>query len=127
MPWRMSSTPATICSAAIFDGRSSIRAIATSSLKSWIKVGQKSRLVLMTPAIVDFSKWLEDDDHSSIGDQVQVMARLARRKHGPRVHGFVGFCPLRQALYNDHRRRPGDKDPMSLVRAAIEAMVMRAA
>jgi predicted TIM-barrel fold metal-dependent hydrolase/tetratricopeptide (TPR) repeat protein len=84
------------------------------------KIGQKSRVVLMTPAIVDFSKWLEDDDHSSIGDQVQVMARLARRKHGPRVHGFVGFCPLRQALYNDHRRRPGDKDPMSLVRAAIE-------
>jgi predicted TIM-barrel fold metal-dependent hydrolase len=84
------------------------------------KVGQKSRAVLMTPAIVDFSKWLEDDDHSSIGDQVQVMARLARRKHGPRVHGFVGFCPLRQALYNDHRRRPGDKDPLALVRAAIE-------
>jgi predicted TIM-barrel fold metal-dependent hydrolase len=84
------------------------------------KIAQKSRVVLMTPAIVDFSKWLEDDGHSSIGDQVQAMARLARRKHGPRVHGFVGFCPLRQALYNDHRRRPGDRDPMSLVRAAIE-------
>jgi hypothetical protein len=37
------------------------------------KIGQKSRVMLMTPAIVDFSKWLEDDHHSSIGDQVQVM------------------------------------------------------
>ena len=84
------------------------------------KIGQKSRVVLMTPAIVDFSKWLEDEDQVSIGNQVEAMARLARRKNGPRVHGFVGFCPLRQALYNEHRRRPGDEDPMSVVSAAIE-------
>lgn len=81
---------------------------------------QKSRLVLMTPAIVDFSKWLEDDNHQRIEDQVEVMARIARRKEGPRVHGFVGFDPLRQALYDHQQRKPGDKDSMAVVRGAIE-------
>ena len=33
----------------------------------------------MTPAIIDFSKWLEDEDHLSIEDQVEVMPRVARR------------------------------------------------
>jgi hypothetical protein len=83
------------------------------------KVGQKSRIVLMTPAIVDFSKWLEDEDQLSIEEQVDVMARIACRREGPRVHGFVGFDPLRQALY-DHQRKPTDKDPMAVVRRAIE-------
>jgi predicted TIM-barrel fold metal-dependent hydrolase len=74
----------------------------------------------MTPAIVDFSKWLEDEDQLSIEDQVDVMARIARRKDGPRVHGFVGFDPLRQALYDHHRRSPGESDPMAVMRRAIE-------
>src|SRR5215468_2699753 len=83
------------------------------------KVGQKSRIVLMTPAIVDFSKWLEDEDQLSIEEQVDVMARIACRRDGPRVHGFVGFDPLRQALYDHHQRKPTDKDPMAVVRRAI--------
>src|SRR6267143_1418772 len=53
------------------------------------KVAQKSRIVLMTPAIVDLSKWLEDEDQLSIEEQVDVMARIACRRDGPRVHGFV--------------------------------------
>jgi hypothetical protein len=36
------------------------------------------------------------------------------------VHGFVGFDPLRQALYDHHQRKGGDKDPMAVVRRAIE-------
>jgi hypothetical protein len=83
------------------------------------KVAQKSRIVLMTPAIVDFCKWLEDDDQLGIQDQVEVMARIACRKDGPRVHGFVGFDPLRQALY-DHKASAADGDPMAIVRRAIE-------
>src|SRR5499433_4539491 len=67
------------------------------------RIGQKSRMVLMTPATVDFSKWLEDEDQLSIEEQVEVMARIACRRDGPRVHGFVGFDPLRQALYDHHR------------------------
>jgi hypothetical protein len=84
------------------------------------KTGHKSRIVLMTPAIVDFSKWLEDEDQLSIQDQVDVMARIACRRGGPRVHGFVGFDPLRQALYDHHRRSSADVDPMAIVRRAIE-------
>ena len=84
------------------------------------KMGHKSRIVLMTPAIVDFSKWLEDEDQLSIQDQVDVMTRIACRRGGPRVHGFVGFDPLRQALYDHHRRSPADMDPMAVVRRAIE-------
>jgi len=89
------------------------------------KVGQKSRVVLMTPAIVDFSKWLEDEDQLSIEEQVDVMTRVACRRDGPRVHGFVGFDPLRQALYDYHRRKAGDKDPMAVVRRAIEVHQIR--
>jgi len=48
------------------------------------------------------------------------MARIACRRDGPRVHGFVGFDPLRQALYDYHQRKPTDKDPMAVVRRAIE-------
>jgi predicted TIM-barrel fold metal-dependent hydrolase len=48
------------------------------------------------------------------------MARIACRRDGPRVHGFVGFDPLRQALYDHHQRKPTDKDPMAVVRRAIE-------
>ena len=84
------------------------------------RIGQKSRMVLMTPAIVDFSKWLEDEDQLSIEEQVDVMTRIACRRDGPRVHGFVGFDPLRQALYDHHQRKPADKDPMAVVRRAIE-------
>src|SRR6266478_4088139 len=42
------------------------------------------------------------------------------RKDGPRVHGFVGFDPLRQALYDDNRGGAPDGDPMAVVRRAIE-------
>jgi predicted TIM-barrel fold metal-dependent hydrolase len=84
------------------------------------KIGHKSRIVLMTPAIIDFTKWLEDEDQLSIQDQVDVMTRIACRRGGPRVHGFVGFDPLRQALYDHHRRSPADVDPMTVVRRAIE-------
>jgi predicted TIM-barrel fold metal-dependent hydrolase len=84
------------------------------------KIGHKSRIVLMTPAIIDFTKWLEDEDQLSIQDQVDVMTRIACRRGGPRVHGFVGFDPLRQALYDHHRRSSADVDPMTVVRRAIE-------
>ena len=84
------------------------------------KVAQKSRIVLMTPAIVDFCKWLEDDDQLGIQDQVEVLARIACRKDGPRIHGFVGFDPLRHALYDHHKASAADADPMAVVRRAIE-------
>src|SRR5215510_10218371 len=93
----MNSIHVMTCSAVTFDGRSCTPAIATSWAEELDqlhgKVGQKSRIVLMTPAIVDFSKWLEDEDQLSIEEQVDVMTRVACRRDGPRVHGFVGFDP----------------------------------
>jgi predicted TIM-barrel fold metal-dependent hydrolase len=80
----------------------------------------RSRVALMTPSSVDFAKWVEDESHTSLESQVAAMARVGRQRTGPRVHGFVGFDPLRQALYDSGRRRPQEKEPMALVRAAIE-------
>ena len=81
---------------------------------------QQPRIALMTPAMVDFGKWLEDDEHIQIEQQVEIMNRIARRRSGPRVHGFVAFDPLRQALYDHGRHKPSEKDPMVIVRNAIE-------
>jgi predicted TIM-barrel fold metal-dependent hydrolase len=84
------------------------------------QLGGKSRVVLMTPASVDFSKWLEDESHTSLEDQNNLMSRLARRKGNLRIHGFAGFDPLRQALYSRGKHRPNEKEPMTLLQKAIE-------
>lgn len=78
----------------------------------------ESRAVLLTPALVDFSKWLEDNDVSSLSDQVAVMAKIAARQTGPRVHPFMAFDPLRQAL---HTKNGGDaaQSPLAIARKAI--------
>ena len=84
--------------------------------------GRRTRL--MTPALVDFSAWLDPqagagDRTASVRDQVEVFARIARRKSGPRVHGFVAFDPLRQALFDYRGGAPAD-EPMAVVKQAIE-------
>ena len=58
------------------------------------KVGQKSRIVLMTPAIVDFSKWLEDEDQLSIGRFWPLSASLWRSDR---------FCPCPHEKCPYHR------------------------
>lgn len=77
------------------------------------------RSVMLTPSIVDLSKWLEDDKHSDIEAQVAVMSRLSLRGSGPRVHGFVGFDPLRQAFY-EQKGGAASAEPMRIVKRAIE-------
>ena len=47
------------------------------------------------------------------------MARIAQRRNGPRVHGFVGFDPLRQALFRQHGGPPED-EPLAVVKKAVE-------
>lgn len=76
------------------------------------------RVVLVTPALVDFSAWLEDNDVSSLSDQVAVMTKIAARTTGPRVHPFMAFDPLRQAL---HVRRGGPEadSPLAIASKAI--------
>ena len=81
----------------------------------------RSRVTLMTPSSVDFAKRVDDESHTSLELQVAAMSRVGRQPTGPRIHGFVGFDPLRQALYDGGScRRPQEKEPMALLRAAVE-------
>ena len=83
------------------------------------------RAVLATPALVDFSMWLappeeaKKDGAAAMQNQVEVMARISRRKTGVRVHGFVGFDPLRQALHVKHGLPPS-QSPLAVVQSAVE-------
>jgi predicted TIM-barrel fold metal-dependent hydrolase len=72
----------------------------------------------MTPALVDFSKWVEDDHNNPMSQQIAVMSRIARRKNGPRIHGFVGFDPLRQAMY-EKNHGPDAENSLKLAQRAI--------
>lgn len=74
--------------------------------------------VLLCPALIDYDFWLgQYVDDTPLPDQVKVMGRLARRKSGPVVHGYVAFDPLRQVAH-DLGNAP-QFDPMALVRHAI--------
>ncbi len=86
------------------------------------------RSKLLTPALVDFAAWLGPAGESSFGnrsapmrEQVEAMARISRRKTGPRVHGFVAFDPLRQALFRLRGGPPAD-EPMAVAKRAIEEL-----
>lgn len=82
------------------------------------------RTKLITPALVDFSAWLGAtagalDRSAPMRQQVDVMARISRRRSGPRVHGFVAFDPLRQALFRLRGGPPAD-EPLAIVKQAVE-------
>lgn len=75
---------------------------------------------LMAPAMVDFGRWLVDDPQptSDLAAQVAVWREISRRGQGPAVHGYVGFCPLREVL---HRRASNPAEsPLQLVRRALD-------
>jgi predicted TIM-barrel fold metal-dependent hydrolase len=78
-----------------------------------------NRSILLTPALVDFSKWVEDEDHAPIQQQVDAMTRVSLRRNGPHIHGFVGFDPLRQAIH-EKDRGPAAAEPLAIVRNAVE-------
>ncbi len=74
--------------------------------------------VLLCPALIDYDFWLHQNvDRSPLPGQVTVMGRIARRKTGPVVHGYVGYDPLRQAYFASGKRAAFD--PLALVRKAI--------
>jgi predicted TIM-barrel fold metal-dependent hydrolase len=76
-----------------------------------------TRLRLMTPALVDFSNWLDDRYDVKLAEQVAVMGRIARRPGSTRVHGFAPFDPLREALHRAGSR-PGEA-PLDLAKRAV--------
>jgi len=79
----------------------------------------RNRAVLATPALVDFSLWVEDEQHAPIQEQVDAMTRVSLRRNAPHVHGFVGFDPLRQAVHEKTRGAVAT-EPLAIVTRAIE-------
>ena len=80
------------------------------------------RAVLVTPAMVDFTKWLDasSDEAATLNDQIAAMGRLSRedRPGQPHIHGFVAFDPLRQAIYDKLGGAPADS-PLAIVDKAV--------
>jgi len=85
------------------------------------------RCELITPAMVDFNTWLrhpDDVEGTRLTDQVAVMGAIAKLPGRPRVHGFVGFDPVRAILARDGHNPVGGVtlpliDPHTLVRDAV--------
>ena len=74
--------------------------------------------LLLCPAMIDYDNWLgEHVEKSPLPAQVKVMGELSRRRAGPAVHGYVGFDPLRQVLFDEARF--SKYNPLDLVRTAI--------
>lgn len=91
-------------------------------------VGQGFKPLLMTPAMIDYSRWLGETPRSPLADQVAVFAEIAKRP-GPAVHGYVAYDPLHQ-IYAEMGVRPsGMSDrqwaieqremPLDIVRRAL--------
>ena len=82
---------------------------------------------LIAPALVDYNAWLDNPDVADrrLSDQVAVMGAIAKLPGTPRVHGFVGFDPIR-AILAPYGYYPGGTaldpiiDPHDLVREAVE-------
>jgi len=81
---------------------------------------------LIAPALVDYNCWLDNPDieDQRLTDQVAVMGAIAKLPGTPRVHGFVGFDPIRAILapngYNPAGGTALDTiDPHELVRDAV--------
>ncbi len=76
-----------------------------------------NRCELMTPALVDFSAWLSEPDIAGqrLTDQVAVMGAIGKLPGTPRIHGFVGFDPVR-AILADHGYNPGNHTSLPVIK-----------
>jgi predicted TIM-barrel fold metal-dependent hydrolase len=72
-----------------------------------------TRLILATPALVDYNYWLEDQSPTALRDQIEVMSQISLRQRHP-VHGFAPFDPLR-----DLRHKPDAPSSLSIVQSAV--------
>jgi predicted TIM-barrel fold metal-dependent hydrolase len=72
-----------------------------------------ARMILATPALVDYNFWLEDESPSALRDQVEVMSRISLRQNRP-MHGFVAFDPLR-----DMRHKPNAPSALAIAQEAV--------
>ncbi|HZV19995.1 MAG TPA: amidohydrolase family protein, partial [Hyphomicrobiales bacterium] len=74
---------------------------------------ENTRVALVTPALIDFNFWLNDQSPAPLREQIEVMSLLSLRLPFP-MHGFVPFDPLREV-----RRLPGEDSSLRIVKDAI--------
>jgi predicted TIM-barrel fold metal-dependent hydrolase len=74
---------------------------------------------LFTPALIDFSGWLEDEPRSNLSSQIRVMERIQQQQDGTPVHCFAPFDPWRQIIDVE---AGGRTTALQLVQWAIEEM-----
>lgn len=76
--------------------------------------------VLLSPALIDYSRWLGETVDSPLSDQVAVLGQLSRHaaatRDAPLVHGYIAFDPLRQVYF---RRGKEAEEPLAVVREAL--------
>ncbi len=75
-------------------------------------------IALLTPALVDFSAWLDDEPDSSIASQILTMEAVQRQclaQHGTLLHCYAPFDPWRQLAHTGAGR-----SPLELVQDAVE-------
>lgn len=77
------------------------------------------KALLIAPALVDFEHWLGDKPKSPLADQVSVMTELSKRDGDTRLHGYVAYCPLRDALDRLGGQTIGNTNTRRLVEHAI--------
>lgn len=80
---------------------------------------------LIAPALVDYSRWLEERPRSPIHDQVRVMGLIAARADGPAVHGYVAYDPLHEVYFRKAdaatRTAMGYEPVLDIVAEALDA------
>lgn len=90
------------------------RHIVDQLVKSY---GGPGGIELFTPALVDFSHWLDEDDatRSPFDDQVLVMDEIQQLQTGPSMlHCFAPFNPLAQFF-----AEPNAETPLDLAKRAV--------
>ena len=60
--------------------------------------GGANQVRLFTPALVDFSFWLDDEPRSGFESQIRVMERIQRLQVDTPVHCFAAFDPWREVI-----------------------------
>ena len=73
----------------------------------------RNRLMLATPALVDYNYWLGDQSPAALKEQIAVMRAMSLRQPRP-VHAFAPFDPLR-AL----RGKPDEPSALAIAQEAV--------
>ncbi|RWO88572.1 amidohydrolase family protein [Mesorhizobium sp.] len=81
--------------------------------------GGPDRVRLFTPALIDFSHWLDEEPRSNLESQIRVMERIQRLERRSMVHCFVAYDPWREVA---DQEIGGTNTALDLVKWAINDM-----